>query len=151
MPSFISILVSAGLAAASALPPLGAERFFLRDVLEARHADSSSCPIDSPAPVVTAPKPNVWAQITPADNVAVWDLLHDPATGLNLTVPSNATLSDNYVHWIDTLHTNKSDVLPYIDGSGPLPPKYARAVIFLGGLEEPISQVNQQLPNNYAT
>jgi primary-amine oxidase len=42
--------------------------------------------------------------------------------------------------WVDVLHTNKSDVLPYLDGDGPTPPKYARAIIFEGGKAEPDSQ-----------
>ena len=36
--------------------------------------------------------------------------------------------------------TNKSAVLPYIDGDSPQPAKYARAVIFEGGKEIPVSQ-----------
>ena len=35
---------------------------------------------------------------------------------------------------------NKTDVLPYIDGDGPMPAKYARVVIFEGGKAEPDSQ-----------
>ncbi|KAK1714588.1 LOW QUALITY PROTEIN: primary-amine oxidase [Colletotrichum acutatum] len=92
------------------------------------------------APKVKAPKVNVWAPISPDDNLAVWNLLHDPATGLNLTDPNNATVTDNYIYWIDTLHTNKSTVLPYLGGAASPPPKYARVVIFSGGLEVPDSQ-----------
>ncbi|CAM1508850.1 Fc.00g025890.m01.CDS01 [Cosmosporella sp. VM-42] len=99
------------------------------------------CNIMAPAPAVKAPIPNPWAPITAEDNLAVWNLLHDPSSGLNLTEPSTANLTDNYVFWIDTLHTNKSDVLPFIEGSGaPLPPKYARAIIFQGAIDEPDSQ-----------
>ncbi|KAK0611635.1 primary-amine oxidase [Immersiella caudata] len=88
-----------------------------------------------------APKTNPWAQITPADTAAVWDLLHSPAAGLNLTDPPfTASQTDNYVAFIDTLHTNKSAVLPYIDGNGLQPAKFARAVIFEGGRTVPISQ-----------
>ena len=42
--------------------------------------------------------------------------------------------------WVDALHTNKSDVLPYLDGAAPIPAKYARAIIFQGGKAEPDSQ-----------
>ncbi|KAK0648719.1 copper amine oxidase [Cercophora newfieldiana] len=102
---------------------------------------SGSCGTYEPAAAVKAPKTNPWAQITPADNAAIWDLLHDPATGLNLTLPSFTTeQTDNYVAFIDTLHTNKSAVLPYVDGNGPQPPKYARVVIFEGGKKVPVSQ-----------
>ncbi|KAF2835503.1 primary-amine oxidase [Patellaria atrata CBS 101060] len=125
----------------SALPPLGYERRLLRDALNKRSSNDSegSC-ITSEAPTVSAPKTNVWAPISAEDNLAVWNLLHDPASGLNLTHPDEATLTDNYVFWIDTLHTNKSSVIPYLDGDGPVPPKYARTIIFRGGQEEPDSQ-----------
>jgi len=42
--------------------------------------------------------------------------------------------------WIDTLPLNKTDVLPFMDGNGTLPAKYARAIIFEGGKAEPDSQ-----------
>lgn len=42
--------------------------------------------------------------------------------------------------WIDTLPLNKTEVLPFIDGPGDLPSKYARAIIFEGGKLEPDSQ-----------
>ncbi|KAK1760178.1 putative copper amine oxidase [Echria macrotheca] len=102
--------------------------------------DTRSCGVYDSAPTVKAPKVNPWAQISPADVTAVWDLVHAPESGLNLTHPDKATLTDNYVYFIDTLHTNKSAVLPYIDGDGPQPAKYARVVIFEGGKEEPVSQ-----------
>ena len=100
-----------------------------------------TCDIDSAPPTTKAPRDNVWAPITPDDNKAVWELLHSEASGLNLTDPESATLADNYVFWIDTLHTNKTDVLPYLeDASKPAPPKYARAIIFRGAVEDPDSQ-----------
>ncbi|PSN63808.1 amine oxidase catalytic domain-containing protein [Corynespora cassiicola Philippines] len=92
------------------------------------------------APVTTAPVTNAWAQISPEDNLAVWNLLHDPASGLNLTHPDRASLTDNYIFWIDTLPTNKSDVLPFLGGEAEMPAKYARAIIFQGGKEIPDSQ-----------
>jgi primary-amine oxidase len=35
---------------------------------------------------------------------------------------------------------NKTDVLPFIEGSGEIPDKYARAIIFEGGKSDPDSQ-----------
>ncbi|KAK5080925.1 hypothetical protein LTR05_008241 [Lithohypha guttulata] len=132
-------LVASQLAAVTALPPLGYERKLVREALTARDVSGISCS-DGPAPVATAPKTNVWAPITPEDNRAVWDLLYNPATGLNLTLPDDATVTDNYIFWIDTIHANKTGVLPYLDGDGPLPPKYARVVIFEGSRSDPGSQ-----------
>lgn len=135
----VTLICSAALAAGSALPALGYERKLLLDALGKRQTTESSC-YSGDAPVTQAPKTNVWASISAKDNFDVWTLLHDPATGLNLTLPENATVSDNYVFWIDTLPTNKSEVLPYIDGDGPAPSKYARVIIFEGGKAEPDSQ-----------
>lgn len=130
-------MLASGIAAAGALPPLGYERKLLHDFLEKRDGGIS---LSDDAPSVVAPKTNPWAPISPEDNLAVWDLLHDEATGLNLTDPDDATVSDNYIFWIDTVHTNKTDILPYIDGDAEAPPKYARVVIFEGGKEVPGSQ-----------
>ncbi|KAH4225734.1 amine oxidase [Parastagonospora nodorum] len=132
-------LTFASLALSSALPPLGAERKLLHDLLGKRGYNGSSC-LNDAAPVTSAPKPNIWAQIPPEDNLAVWNLLHAPESGLNLTHPSKAIPSDNYVFWIDTLPLNKTDVLPFIDGAGAMPAKYARAIIFQGGKSDPDSQ-----------
>jgi len=134
----LGLTVVAGLVAGSVVPPLGYERKLLSEALGKRQVSGSCYSAD--APLISAPKANVWAPITAQDNFDVWTLLHHPTTGLNLTHPENATVSDNYVFWIDTLHMNKSDVLPYTDGDGPLPPKYARAIIFEGGKTEPDSQ-----------
>ncbi|KZL84512.1 copper amine oxidase [Colletotrichum incanum] len=105
-----------------------------------RAANITTCNINEVALKVKAPKTNVWSPISPEDNLAVWNLLHAPETGLNLTDPRKATITDNYVHWIDTLHANKSSVLPYLNDTANLPPKYARVVIFNGGKEVPDSQ-----------
>ncbi|ETN43872.1 uncharacterized protein HMPREF1541_11003 [Cyphellophora europaea CBS 101466] len=138
MRSISLLLLGAGFAVGTALPPLGYERKLLSEIIDKRQS-GGGC-LGGDAPSVEAPKSNVWAPITPEENLAVWNLLHDEATGLNLTHPDDAVLTDNYVFWIDTLHTNKTDVLPYLDGDGPLPPKYARVIIFEGGKDEPGSQ-----------
>lgn len=138
-PSLLCLAYTVGVAVGSALPPLGYERKLLLDALSKRQDAGGSC-YSGDAPQTKAPKANVWAPISAQDNFDVWTLLHDPATGLNLTYPDDATQSDNYVFWIDTLHTNKTDVLPYLNGDNPEPAKYARAIIFEGGKAEPDSQ-----------
>lgn len=65
--------------------------------------DVQSCGIDDTAPTVKAPKVNPWAQISPEDTTAVWDLVHSAGAALNLTHPNDASLTDNYVFFIDTL------------------------------------------------
>jgi primary-amine oxidase len=84
---------------------------FWRRVVDARDTDTT-CDIYADAPRTEAPKSNVWSQITTEDVKAVWDLVHAPATGLNLTNPDNATLTDNYVYFIDTLCTFLDPLFP---------------------------------------
>lgn len=131
-------------AAAVASPPLGLERQTLLSRFGGSklygNATCSDCSIYESAESVTAPKANAWAPIMPEDSLAVWNLLHDPASGLNLTDPDVAAVNDNYIWYVDTVHVNKSDVLPYLDGSGLKPSSWARAIIFEGGKLEPVSQ-----------
>ncbi|KAI0893413.1 copper amine oxidase [Annulohypoxylon nitens] len=138
-------LLSVRFANAAATPPLGYLRQeflpqFTKQIKSENNATCSACSIYQAAESIVAPKANVWSQISPEDNVAVWNLLHDPASGLNLTDPTTAILTDNYVFYIDTVHVNKSDALPYLDASGPKPGSWARAIIFEGGKPEPGSQ-----------
>jgi len=136
----LTYLALASVGLSSALPPLGYERRVLREIFDKRSDDLTASCLGTDAPATTAPKENVWAPISPAENIAVWNLLHDPKSGLNLTHPDKAALTDNYVFWIDTLPVNKSSVLPYLNGKADAPPKYARAIIFEGGKENPDSQ-----------
>ncbi|RYP34161.1 hypothetical protein DL767_004388 [Monosporascus sp. MG133] len=62
---------------------------------------------------------------SPQKTVAVWNLLRELEFGLNLTHPDKAGIYDNYVFYIDTVQMNKTDVIPYMDGSGPKPESYA--------------------------
>jgi primary-amine oxidase len=95
---YIIGLAFASLVPASAVPPLGYERKLLHDYLGKRGTNDSSSCLNDAAPTTLAPKANVWAQIPPEDNLAVWNLLHSPVSGLNLTLPSKAKPSDNYVY-----------------------------------------------------
>jgi primary-amine oxidase len=95
--SLLAGLTLSNAVSSSALPPLGYERKLLHDLLYKRGHNGSLPCLEDAAPVILAPKPNIWAQIPPEDNLAVWNLLHAPETGLNLTLPSRATPSDNYV------------------------------------------------------
>ena len=116
----------------------------LRFSLVKSHAGESppctNCQIYEPAAGVKAPNSNVWAPITAEDNLQVWNLLHDPALGLNLTAPEKAGINDNAVFIIDTLPLNKSDVIAFLDHGGPKPRPYARVMIHEGGKPEPVAQ-----------
>jgi primary-amine oxidase len=95
----LTCLTWAASAVGSVVPPLGYDRRVLRNVFDKRTWNESmpSCLAEA-APATTAPKANPWAPLTPEENLAVWNLLHDPATGLNLTDPEEAKLTDNYVY-----------------------------------------------------
>jgi primary-amine oxidase len=83
---------------ASAVPPLGYERRVLRDVFDKRAENGTFSCLGGEAVKTTAPRPNPFAPLTKDENFAVWNLLHDPTSGLNLTHPSSAKLTDNYVY-----------------------------------------------------
>jgi len=149
-----------GIASSSTIPFLGYDRRVARDYFDKRtdNGTAYSC-LTEAATTTVAPKTNPWAPLTPDENLAVWTMLHSPSSGLNLTDPTKAVLTDNYVYvmlevvleekktrltgtrfWLDALHTNKTDVLKYIDEGAAMPAKYARAIIFQGGKAEPDSQ-----------
>ena len=62
-----------------------------------------TCAISDAPPTVKAPYQNPWAQISATEVSDVWNFVHTPEVGLNLTDPAVATVTDNYVFWIDTL------------------------------------------------
>ena len=98
--SLLMALLATAIPSVAARPDPDLYRRVLSKINEVR-----TCGIDDVAPTVKAPKANAWAQISPEDTTAVWDLVHSPAAALNLTHPDNATLTDNYVFFIDTLRT----------------------------------------------
>ncbi|KAB5545872.1 copper amine oxidase [Coniochaeta sp. 2T2.1] len=127
------------LAAAATLASARLEPDLFRRAMNVKD-DVKLCHIGDDAPTTKAPKANVWAQITPEESKSVWDFVHDPAQGLNITDPGAAKLTDNYLYFIDTLPVNKTTALGHVDGDDVVPTKYARVVIFEGGKPEPISQ-----------
>lgn len=94
----LPLLAFTALAISTAVPPLGYDRRVLRNLFDKRdnNASTPTCLTDA-APETKAPRVNPWAPLTPDENLAVWNLLHDPASGLNLTDPTTANLTDNYV------------------------------------------------------
>lgn len=97
--STFTYLALTSVAISSAVPPLGYDRRVLRDIFDKRgnNGTTSSC-LTEAALTTKAPKINPWAGLTLEENLAVWNLLHDPASGLNLTDPTEAKLTDNYVY-----------------------------------------------------
>jgi primary-amine oxidase len=87
-----------GIASSSAVPFLGYDRRVVRDYLDKRtdNGTAYSC-LTEAATTTAAPKANPWAPLTPEENLAVWTMLHSPTSGLNLTDPAEAVLTDNYV------------------------------------------------------
>jgi primary-amine oxidase len=97
--SFAALTVLLGLVSSSAVPFLGYDRRVVRDYFDKRtdNGTAYSC-LNEAATETSAPKINPWAPLTPEENLAVWTLLHAPTSGLNLTDPSEAVLTDNYVY-----------------------------------------------------
>jgi primary-amine oxidase len=96
-------IVWLSMVSSSVVPFLGYDRRVFRGVFDKRayNETTTSCFTEAApttiAPTTIAPRTNPWAPLTPEENLAVWKLLHHPASGLNLTDPTKAKLTDNYV------------------------------------------------------
>ncbi|QRV88148.1 primary-amine oxidase [Ceratobasidium sp. AG-Ba] len=102
---------------------------------------AGTCPSDG-ALSVTAPKTNIWAPLSLADTKKVEDWLYKQKP-LNLTRIENATMrrvSDNTLWLIESIMPNKTDALDYLDKKGGTPTRFARAVLYSGGLSTPLVQ-----------
>jgi len=131
--SLVVIASELAVYAAPSCPP----RFNPRSIhLHPRH-ENCTAPSN---PLVTAPKPNPWKPLSDTEIIDLLSWLHAPAQGLNLTAYENASAWDNWVTVTELLTPNKTDVLPYLDGSGPAPKRYARVVISYGATENPYRQ-----------
>ncbi|KAH7343218.1 copper amine oxidase [Rhizoctonia solani] len=97
-----------------------------------------TCPADG-ALSITAPKINIWAPLSHIDTQNVQEWLYQQEK-LNLTRMGDVTLSDNMIWLIESIMPNKTDALNYLDGNGDRPSKYARAVLYMGGLSIPVIQ-----------
>ncbi|KZV72277.1 copper amine oxidase [Peniophora sp. CONT] len=97
------------------------------------------------APSASAPKSNVWAQLTDDEAADIVKYLHKQ-TELNLTASSDAGTWDNAITVVDILRPNKTGVLAYLDGEGSAPDRYGRAVIYFGATEQPWVQEFQVGP-----
>lgn len=129
---FLGALVTAT-AVAAAVSPRQARAQYKNRFLYKRHPEllqqrEVTCGPSTPKPA-KAPKSNIWADLSDDEAQVVFDLLEDE---FNLTSVADATAFDNYLMWIETLRPNKTDAVEYLDNDGPLPPRWARAVLFLG-------------------
>ena len=67
-------------------------------------------------------------------NIETW-LLNQK--GLNLTAYTDATLSDNYIAFLDPYEPPKNQVLAYLDGYGPKPRQKVKFTVHAGGKASP--------------
>ncbi|KAM5346287.1 hypothetical protein ACJ41O_009292 [Fusarium nematophilum] len=83
-------------------------------------------------PSVNAPHKNIWAGLTNQEMADAIAYLYK-SKDLNLTKDGGSVS-------IDLLQPNKSDVLPYLSGTGSAPDRYARAILMFGNTQEPYMQ-----------
>ncbi|KAM0749530.1 copper amine oxidase [Meredithblackwellia eburnea MCA 4105] len=99
-------------------------------------AENSTASNDTATPSVVASKENIWITLTNAEAAGVVSYLHNQSE-LNLTDSADAGTWDNMISVIDLLPPNKTAALKYMAGTGPKPPRYARATLMFGATEEP--------------
>ncbi|KAF2719580.1 amine oxidase catalytic domain-containing protein [Polychaeton citri CBS 116435] len=76
----------------------------------------------------TAPKQNVWAELTEDEAGEVYGFLLEEFKHLNLTKKPK-TGKENYVFQVETLRPNKTDTVPYMFNDESVPGRYAKAVL----------------------
>ncbi|KAG9123312.1 hypothetical protein FRC07_015107 [Ceratobasidium sp. 392] len=123
--------------ATCALQALLAAQFVVLWTVE-QVASAATCPVDG-ALSTTAPKTNIWAPLSRSDTQKVQDWVYGQKE-LNLTRMENATMSDNTLWLIESIMPNKTDALNYLDGEGKAPARYARVILYSGGLDIPLIQ-----------
>lgn len=90
------------------------------------------------SPSFAAPKSNVWIDLTDAESAQIIDYLHVTNPTLGLTRAENATAWDNSILSMEALAPSKKDTLPFLDGDGTAPARFARVVVNQGALPQPM-------------
>ncbi|KAF2169274.1 hypothetical protein M409DRAFT_20500 [Zasmidium cellare ATCC 36951] len=110
-------------------------------------------------PSFSAPKQNVWAELTETEAQDIYDFVYAQRPELNLVRRPKSAL-ENSIYILETLRPNKSDVVPYLFEDGDAPQRWAKAVLALNVDDTPslvyhavgplpISKESQILPLTY--
>ncbi|KAL4785483.1 copper amine oxidase [Aspergillus varians] len=94
------------------------------DYSKIHKARSESLCEDSAPQEINAPKENVWYGLTGDETAAVANWLFGRPE-LNLTTTENASDWDNTIALIELNRPNKTETIPYLEGNGPVPSRYA--------------------------
>ena len=108
----------------------------------------------------TAPRINVWAELSQEEAEELYDFLYDGQTDLNLTRHPVGEGVENTVRSIEVLRPNKTDVLTYFDNSADTPPRWAHLIATEHGLSRtklaqymvgplPVNESTRLLPLEY--
>ncbi|KAK4699567.1 hypothetical protein P7C70_g6693, partial [Phenoliferia sp. Uapishka_3] len=134
------LLASSALSApAPKLPSIRNPRYQVRPAIQnyrVNAAENVTVSNSSATPVVSASKNNVWITLTNNEAAGVVKFLHEQSE-LNLTAAADAGTWDNMISVIDLNPPNKTAALDYLAGTGPEPPRYARASLMFGATLEP--------------
>lgn len=123
------------------------------------HYDSSPPYATESKPTFSAPKQNVWAELTETEAQDIYDFVYAQRPELNLVHRPKSAL-ENSIYILETLRPNKTDVVPYLFEDGKAPQRWAKAVLALNVDDTPslvyhavgplpISKDSQILPLTY--
>ncbi|KAK3701618.1 hypothetical protein LTR37_015369 [Vermiconidia calcicola] len=76
----------------------------------------------------TAPKTNVWADLTEREAHDVYVFLYEDLAYLNLTKHPKSN-RDNFIFIVEALRPNKTDAVSYLYDAGPTPRRWAKAAV----------------------
>ncbi|CAL8468966.1 g8507 [Coccomyxa elongata] len=147
--SYLLLAALIGLAVSLALV-LGDRRTLRRENTDFRnttlYAERNTCPrfLDNGQAVLesdrvpSSSQPNLFEELTVPEMAAVRNYLFSQSD-LNLTRSDEATPASNVIYLLELLPPPKSPALAFLDSGGavPPPPRQARAVLYLGYMEDP--------------
>ncbi|KAE8553836.1 hypothetical protein EYB25_002374 [Talaromyces marneffei] len=119
----------------------GVKPFSMKDAWHNHHGHKNATESCNSGTLLTtkAPLENIFAALTADEAAAVTKFLHERPE-LNLTANTNATSWDNVIVLVQVLQPNKTDALPYLNGEGSKPLRYATATLQFQATLEPYLQ-----------
>lgn len=76
----------------------------------------------------TAPKQNIWAELSEAEAQQIYDFAYHSLPDLHL-VQKPKSGRENSIHIVETLRPNKTDAVPYLFSDGKVPERWAKMVV----------------------
>ncbi|KAF2105040.1 copper amine oxidase [Rhizodiscina lignyota] len=100
------------------------------------HPYQASRPTPDTCHRCSAPRKNIWADLSEGEADELLEYLYSGPNDLNLTRSEKATAWDNHVAFVEVLPPNKTDAIKYLEGTDAPPARWARISVNNGSTEQ---------------